>query len=76
MSETVKTALTPKEIACLTAGVPCSGSPDIDAIITQGLRFKAAVEILAGMYASEGYHSPSVENATAAADRLLKAFRE
>ena len=35
------------EIACLTAGVPASGDSILDGIITQGLRFKVATELLA-----------------------------
>lgn len=82
--------LTPKEIAAITACVPCSGTPYIDAIITQGLRFRtatSAMESLLRAYTADNkantLFQPGevlaehvAQEAIAYADALLAAFRK
>lgn len=63
-------SLSKYEIACVTAGVPATGDLDLDRIITQGLRFKGALEILA--------KRPTFEpkDAIEMVDELLEEFRK
>lgn len=57
------------EIAAVTLGVPVTGDPVLDKIITLGARFKLAAEIVA--------HDPNLSPryAMQKADDLLEAFR-
>jgi hypothetical protein len=77
--ELSNTGLSAKEIAAITACVPCSGTPYIDAIITQGLRFRtatAAMESLIKVFGQEGHEKLIAELAVKQADMLIAAFRE
>jgi len=71
--------LTKYEIAAVTSGVPCTGDPALDAIITQGLRYKTSVELLKAFHSS-GLNLGSSEMYTfmaiELADNLLAEFRK
>jgi hypothetical protein len=76
MAKSESTGLTPTEIAALTARVPCSGNPEIDAIITQSLRFSVATEVLAAALAGDKSIEYGINLALRGADALLEAFRK
>lgn len=80
MKEKEQTGLTPKEIAAITACVPCSGTPYIDAIITQGLRFRTATAAMESIIINEDAKGKFRPDGVAAAsiayaDALIAAFR-
>lgn len=64
------------EIAALTACVPCSGSPEIDKIISVALKYRTSCQLLEGILAS-GYYNPQsgpVLDSLSLADKLLAQF--
>lgn len=74
------TGLSAKEIAAITACVPCSGTPYIDAIITQGLRFRTATAAMEALITSGAFNVHTEQEALIGfaidhADRLISAFR-
>lgn len=75
-------SLSKYEIACVTAGVPATGDPLLDQIITQGLRFKTAAEIVAAYveYLGAKGHGENLDTiatrSVAMADALLAEFRK
>ncbi len=73
------TGLSAKEIAAITACVPCSGTPYIDAIITQGLRFRTATAAMVAIVTSNPNcpltAKQVAEESICLADALIAAFR-
>ncbi len=72
-----KRQLTPYEIAAITGGVPMTGDPHLDAIISASLRLKTATQLAAAMITA-GYKGSEVITTLAihAADDLINAFQE
>lgn len=64
------------EIACITAGVPATGDPLLDQIITTGLRFKTAAEILGHIIQIPGTTTSNedVKSAMELSTMLIKEF--
>lgn len=82
MEKKTRGALTPYETAAIASAVPASADPAIDGIITQSLRFKAALAILEAIIASDGpeLHFDrklnQIVSAVAYADALIEEFRK
>lgn len=80
LNDVVRPNLSKYEIAAVTVGVPATGDPLLDKIITIGQRAHMATEILPHLRAQIGETSNYDANALAVealslADALLKALR-
>jgi hypothetical protein len=62
------------EMACLTACVPCSGDPQIDAIIRVSLRLKLATEFEKALITNYGSRGANPIEALRHADELMAQF--
>jgi hypothetical protein len=71
-----KMSLSKYEIACVTAGVPATGDAELDAIITQGLRYKTAVELMKAAIQKHGITSDYRVWAIQESDKLIEEFRK
>lgn len=77
-TNTPRGPLTPYEIAAITAGVPATEDPILNAIITTSLQYKTATELLAAYLASGSRAEPErmVEEALRNMSILMSRFKK